>query len=119
MVDAGEFVDGTTVRVRRVVATIVGGILISYAAGAWQFFTMLASLIGRFYTAPAEVGLELVVQAISIPLDLLEASWQAAALWVEGPGAALGIWLFPLAVAVTAVTLWLLDWGLRQMGVLS
>lgn len=119
MVDAERFVDGTSVSVGRVVATIVGGILISYAAGAWQFFETVAGLIGRFYTAPARVGTELVTRAVMIPINMLEASWASAAEWIAGPGASLGIWLFPLTIAVVAVVLLILDWGLRNMGVLD
>lgn len=119
MVDADRFVEGTSVKVGRLVATIVGGILISYVAGMWQFFSMIAGLVGRFYLAPYETLVDLATEAVMIPIELLETGWASAAAWVTGPGSALGVWLFPLAMIVTAITLLTLDWGLRRMGVLS
>lgn len=119
VVDAGRFVNGTNVKVGRIVATIVGGVLISYAAGWWQFFSMVSGLIGRFALRPIEVGTDLASEALSIPGELLSASWASAANWFAGPGAALGPFAYVLAILVTVLALLVLDWGLRQMGVLG
>lgn len=114
---ADEFVSGTSVRVRSLVGTIVGGILIAWWSGAIQLLESVMSLGTRLITAPLASAADLLEIILMTPGDVLEAGWSSAAEWLSGLEA-LGPFVFVIAIAIAFGTLWLLDETLEHMGVL-
>jgi hypothetical protein len=114
VVSASEFVSGGHIDARRLAATLVGGVLISYFAGLWQFIGSLASLVGDLYQRPVFAATELMSTALSIPGAVLMESWRIAGQWF----ATFGVFAYPMAAVVSVVGLIIIRAGLGRMGVI-
>lgn len=119
MVSPGEFVDGAELEGRRLVATLIGGVVTAWFAGYWYFVESLASLAQRFVVAPITRFASLLELSLGIPTSMIAESWAVAASWFEGPLSALGPLAYPLAMIITGVVLWILHMGIRRIGVIG
>lgn len=116
MVDADRFVSGTDVDIRLLVSTLIGGVAISWWAGFVSLLDETMSFLGRLWTSPLAAVGELLELILALPGETIIVAWRSAAEFIAVLEP-LGPILYPIAMIVTIATLYISDWGLRQMGV--
>ena len=117
MVDASRFVSGTSVDVRALVGTLLGGVLVTAWAGWASLIDDVMGYLSRLVTEPVAAVSWLLELLVSLPANVIVASWRSAAQFMVVIGQAAGPFAFPAAMLVVMVSLLLGDWALRQMGV--
>ena len=114
MVDADQFVSGTSVRVRLLVGTLVGGVLVT----VWLRLAELVDAVGQWVSlSVTRIGVrveEIVVTYFSVTEGWWVA-WEAAGEFVTG--LPIGPLVFPLAAVLVAGWFVVLERGIRAMGV--
>lgn len=116
MVDASRFVDGASVDVQRLVATIIGGIITTYWAMWTRFFDEAANWSQTLLFSPFDAASALLRQILMIPANSFDAAYLAAELFYLSLEPA-GPLIYPIAMVVTLGTVMLTQQIVERMGV--
>lgn len=116
-VSASDFIEGTSVKMKLLVSTIVGSVLITW----WSALVALIENVGaagRSIAIGVIEGQTAVLEAaLAIPGGLYDTAYQAAADFMALL-APLGPFAFVVAAAITAVALVITNWAIRNAEVL-
>lgn len=115
---APTFVDGTTLKVRLLVTTLFGAVVLEWWYGMIEFFEDVAETATRLVTAPLSGYAEFISIYATIPETTITTSFETAAAFITSTGEALGPFAFPLAALLTAVLMVIADWGVRNARVI-
>lgn len=117
MVDASEFVDGASLDVRLLAGTAVGSIMVTYWALAVRLYEAAASTFQSLLLSPIDAGSDLLEQLLMIPGNSLHAANAAAEEFVIMLEP-IGPFVWPVAMLITVVTMWTLQWLNDEFGVI-
>lgn len=116
-VTASDFIEGTSVKMKLLVSTLVGSVLITWWSAFIQFIQNVGEVGRSLATGLIEGQTEIFAAALDVPGGLFDAAYSAAAefMLVLQP---IGPFAFPVAAGITALTLITTSWALRNAEVI-
>lgn len=117
MAEASDFVGENSVRVRPLVLTIVGGMLVAWWEMSMLLLTRAATWFERLVLTPFAELMDVLVQLLFIPANSQTAANQAAVEFMMRLEP-LGPLVWPLAMIIAFATIWALQQFLDHYGVI-